>query len=167
VFAHRFDDHTLDAGVGRAYHALSIDDERHSFHPLVFDETAETDTTDTDGKERIQQVWFPGMHSDVGGGYADSTLSLTALNWIIDAVKQKKDKAGLLFNPQLLHDYQQSASSIGKIHNSREGMAIYYRLGPRVIDNIHKDSKRLFDIPKIHRSVFDRIQRCGGLTSVL
>jgi hypothetical protein len=44
------------------------------------------------------QVWFPGVHCDVGGGYpeADSGLSKYALKWMLDEAK----KAGLLTIPQ-------------------------------------------------------------------
>ena len=37
-------------------------DERHTFHPVLWDEREESNP------ERIEQVWFPGVHSDGGGG---------------------------------------------------------------------------------------------------
>ena len=54
IFAHRFEDHVLHPSIKRAYHALAIDDERFSFHPIVFDENVEDDP------KRITQVCFPG-----------------------------------------------------------------------------------------------------------
>ena len=60
----------LNKKVIRAYHAVSIDDERHTFHPISWDESKKID------RDRIEQVWFPGVHSDVGGGYPRYELSL-------------------------------------------------------------------------------------------
>ena len=67
----------LDARVKRACHALSIDDDRTTFHPVLWDERAElplaprADGTLHLADERISQVWFAGVHSNVGGGYPD------------------------------------------------------------------------------------------------
>ena len=49
------------------------DDERYTFHPVLWNERGAGDS------ERITQVWFAGMHSDVGGGYPDSGLSMIPL----------------------------------------------------------------------------------------
>src|SRR5262249_10490542 len=62
-----FRNHVLPQKVLRARHALSLDDERTTFHPIRFDH----ETND----QRIKEVWFAGSHSDVGGGYPDGTLS--------------------------------------------------------------------------------------------
>ena len=69
----------LNARVQRACHALSIDDERTTFHPILWDERDEAPLKpEADGsrlvaKERISQVWFSGVHSNVGGGYPDDS----------------------------------------------------------------------------------------------
>jgi uncharacterized protein (DUF2235 family) len=57
-----------------ARQALSLDDERTTFHPLPF--KGLKDHAD------VQQVWFAGAHSDVGGGYPDSALAHEALIWM-------------------------------------------------------------------------------------
>lgn len=159
VFAHRFEDHVLHSSINRAYHALAIDDERYSFHPIVFDESVETDPT------RITQVWFPGMHSDVGGGYPDASLALVSLNWMMDSVKRNGLGVGLDFNPIAEQNLSARASSFGPMHNSRAGPAIYYRLAPRIIAAMtaHKHPESpLVALPKIHRGVFDRIRQGVG-----
>jgi uncharacterized protein (DUF2235 family) len=64
--------HTLDSKVQRACHALSIDDERTTFHPVLWNERKEPNRTGArryTKEERISQVWFAGMHANVGGGY--------------------------------------------------------------------------------------------------
>lgn len=159
IFAHRFEDHVLHPSINRAFHALAIDDERYSFHPIVFDENVETDPT------RIIQVWFPGMHSDVGGGYPDASLALLSLNWMMDSVKRNGQGVGLDFNPIAEQNMQAGASSFGPMHNSRSGPAIYYRLAPRILAAMaaHKHPETpLVTLPKIHRSVFDRIRQGVG-----
>ena len=63
----------LSEKVKRARHALALDDERDTFHPLLWDEQHEYRLIQagTVKADRLQQVWFAGMHSDVGGGYPD------------------------------------------------------------------------------------------------
>ena len=63
IYPIHFPDYKLSCKVRKACHAVSVDDERHTFHPVLWDESGETDPA------RIEQVWFPGVHSDVGGGY--------------------------------------------------------------------------------------------------
>src|SRR5580700_1266697 len=80
-----FGDLILSPRVQRACHALSLDDERTTFHPLVWDEVAEADMVakNTVSPGRITQVWFAGVHSNVGGGYPEDQLSLVPLAWIV------------------------------------------------------------------------------------
>ena len=88
----------LHERVRCARHALSLDDERDSFHPLLWDEVAEEkliqDKTKKVKPGRLQQVWFAGVHSNVGGGYADDSLSLVPLQWMM----REAGDAGLRFD---------------------------------------------------------------------
>ena len=116
----------LSDKVLRARHALSLDDERNTFHPLLWDEKYNSD--------RLQQVWFAGMHSDVGGGYPDDSLSGAALEWMMaESEKPIRDTTGLRFLPQAQRDTQLSRSDFGPLHNSRSGLGSYYRYQPRRI----------------------------------
>ena len=69
---------TLDRRIPHARHAVSLDEMRGAFRPTLWEESAADPTQD------IKQVWFPGDHCDVGGGHADTRLSLGALAWMID-----------------------------------------------------------------------------------
>jgi len=71
----------LDERILCARHALAIDDERDAFHPLLWDEVHEEALVAEErvGPDRLQQVWFTGMHADVGGGYPDESLSYVSL----------------------------------------------------------------------------------------
>jgi hypothetical protein len=93
-FSHRFHNHDLNRHVAHAYHALAIDEERLQFLPTIWNEpTAAQKHADASGepnRQRFEQVWFPGNHSDVGGGYAphphevaSGQLSEITLGWMI------------------------------------------------------------------------------------
>jgi hypothetical protein len=60
---------------------LSIDENRQIFAPEIWDESEESPEAKARG--RIKQVWFPGVHSDIGGGYPETGLSDLALEWMI------------------------------------------------------------------------------------
>ncbi len=71
VVPHEFHDFKLSPSVLNAYHAIAIDDLRKTFHPVFF-----RPDLPKDGKTRtLKQVWFMGMHTDVGGGYATDEAS--------------------------------------------------------------------------------------------
>ena len=72
-----FENGTLHENVRRAVHVLSLDETRVPFTPTQINKDAEH-------PERILEVWFPGVHSDVGGGYWLDGLSDIALEFMID-----------------------------------------------------------------------------------
>ena len=66
-------------------HAVAIDERRRFFRPNLWSEDRMTNA-----KTDVKQVWFAGVHSDVGGGYPikDNALSAFPLEWIVrEAVK--------------------------------------------------------------------------------
>lgn len=74
---HKFHDVTLGSYVKNAYHALAIDERRKPFTPTLWQVERQTPG------QTVVQAWFPGVHTNVGGGYADPGLSDRALNWMI------------------------------------------------------------------------------------
>ena len=121
----------LNEHVLHARHALAIDDERDAFHPLLWDELHEKDLLAKEKVKpgRLQQVWFTGMHADVGGGYPDESLSYVSLLWMME----EAEKAGLRTLKAIKDRIVALASSYGPIHDSRAGLAAYYRYQPRKI----------------------------------
>src|ERR1700687_4977464 len=65
---------TFNKNIRKARHALAIDDERASFHPVLWDEepanTQPSVVRRPTSKEQLLQVLSAGVHSNVGGGYA-------------------------------------------------------------------------------------------------
>jgi hypothetical protein len=85
---HRFYDTTLNVNVGYAKHAISIDENRKDFGRVSWSPSAEKqDERDENGNLYFEQVWFPGVHADIGGGYEEneSRLSDNALAWMLAA----------------------------------------------------------------------------------
>ncbi len=158
IYPLRFPDQGLWKRVVRACHAVSIDDERHTFHPVLWDERGNEDS------ERIEQVWFPGVHSDVGGGYPRSELALVSLDWMISRVEESATGgSGLHFRADLRGEYRHRSDWHGAQHDSRSVLAAYYRYKPRNIADLcnGRDAEKAnvkIDLPKIHRSVFERIR---------
>lgn len=119
-------DKTLDARIKKACHALSIDDRRKTFHPLLWDETGIDENVHTD-KERLTQVWFTGVHANVGGGYPDDSLSSIALRWMVcEAIKR-----GLTFNDVSLAAISAKIAPYGRIYESRASMGAAPTIGMR------------------------------------
>ncbi len=143
VYPFKFPDHRLGPMVKRARHALAIDDERHTFHPLLWDEQG-----DTTG--RIVQVWFSGAHSNVGGGYPKQGMSLVPLTWMMDEAAA----AGLRFTDLDRALYRERQNVDDKLYDSRAGLAFYYRYRPRDIDTMCRENGIT---PTVHASVLERI----------
>ncbi|HXQ77462.1 MAG TPA: DUF2235 domain-containing protein [Gemmatimonadaceae bacterium] len=80
--------------------------------------------------ERVSQVWFAGMHSDVGGSYPQDGLAHTALAWMMD----RANVYGLLIRPLEEAELRRCANPLDKLNNSRRGFGAYYRYQPR---NVH------------------------------
>ena len=153
IYPIRFPDRELNEKVGQACHAISIDDERHTFHPVLWDESKEK-------TDRIQQVWFSGVHSDVGGGYPRKSQSLVTLDWMLTQVEVNPAGEGLKFIDAIRDQYKSQSDWNGPLHNSRAGLAAYYRYKPRNIEHLGNDIEAgvFIQKPKIHDSVFERIK---------
>ncbi|MFC8732600.1 DUF2235 domain-containing protein [Luteimicrobium sp. NPDC057192] len=85
----KFHDVTLSASVRCARQALSIDDRRIKFEPSLWEVPAD------EPPGRVKQVWFPGSHSEVGGGTANRGLSDVALRWMVGEAAE----VGLVVDP--------------------------------------------------------------------
>lgn len=110
---HQFHDTELSENVEFAYHALAINEHRAPFEPTLWQYKPKPN-------QRVEQVWFCGAHSDVGGGYASSELSDIALDWMV----QKARGTGLAFDQAAVDAYPLNANALGKLHNSKTGLYI-------------------------------------------
>jgi uncharacterized protein (DUF2235 family) len=111
---HRFHDTELSGSVEYAFHALAIDERRAPFEPTLWLEKPKPN-------QLVAQTWFPGVHSDVGGGYAESDLSDITLQWMMD----NAELAGLAFDSRVTSARPLAGKPGGVVHQSKKGM---YRL---------------------------------------
>ena len=148
IWQFKFPDTKLSRKVGHACHAIAIDEARRSFAPLLWDEEPE----DRSKPPRIEQVWFAGSHSNVGGGYPRQGMSLTALDWMM----HRAEAHGLRFHADARAAYKGAADVNDKRYDSRAGLGIFYRWTPRDIQAL---CERCHVTPQVHRSVFERIAR--------
>jgi uncharacterized protein (DUF2235 family) len=73
-----------DIAIGR--HAIAIDERRAFFRTNRWEPSGNSAEA---GPKDLKQVWFPGVHCDVGGGYpeSESGVSKIALEWMIDEAR--------------------------------------------------------------------------------
>lgn len=118
--------------IRHARHAVSIDENRQDFEPALW--------TSKPGLD-LKQVWFAGVHTDVGGGYAERELGNFAGQWMV----REAQAFGLALEPHVTGDLE--GDHRGKQHNEYKG---FYRAMRRLL---------VRDVePVLHRSVYERWQ---------
>jgi uncharacterized protein (DUF2235 family) len=147
IWPHRFYNYALTNNVRYAYHALAIDDTRLSFSPLVWDETQ------VGAETQVEQVWFAGAHSNVGGGYGRAGLSYVVAEWMLS----KTLPHGLHLKPGVIDEVHRTANVQGRLYDARDGLGIFYRYYPRKIAKLC--AGKLRGPVKIHESVLERLRR--------
>lgn len=124
----RFHDTSLAPTVSYARHAVAMDEWRASFTPTLW---TDPDTGDPyPNSDRVKQLWFPGVHSDVGGGYFECGLSDVALKWMIDEAAAK----GLGFRGGMVAQVRPDPR--GVMHDSLRGIFQVLRTRPRSVPHL-------------------------------
>lgn len=90
---YQFHDVTLSSSVEHAYQALAIDERRKMFSPTLW-QVSDTVKNDANHPQQLEQRWFAGVHSNIGGGYSDCGLSDLALKWLAG----QANKTGLCYD---------------------------------------------------------------------
>ena len=130
--------------IERCCHALAVDDERTTFHPVLWNEKGVPEG-------QLTQVWFSGVHSNVGGGYPDDSLAYISLYWIMEEAKTsglsfkttspalypEGVPASPAFDPDVVVHARSTRDKDGRLYDSRNGMGGYYRYGPRKIEELN------------------------------
>lgn len=145
--------------VENVAHALSLDDDRANvFRPVFLTKTGAVKQCKEKGESRgqtesrlskrsIQQVFFSGAHSDVGGGYKDTDIDGVSFNWMLSAIKPYK------LVPEGTEMY---ADDLGKTHDPESGvMKVFYPFKHR---DISKYKEELGGELTVHQSVIDRLK---------
>jgi uncharacterized protein (DUF2235 family) len=109
-----FLDTGLHPDVLNAYHAIAIDERRIEFPPTLW-------TSQPAAGQKIEQIWFTGVHSDVGGGYGDDPSTGTALSDItLSWMMSKAWALGLETDPAFKAAYTtlDAKYALDTLHNS-------------------------------------------------
>jgi uncharacterized protein (DUF2235 family) len=133
-----FHDTELSSRVRSAYQALAIDEQRGPFKPTLW--------TRKDGVvgQTLEQVWFAGVHCDVGGGYANPELSEIALLWMVRNART----CGLEFDPA---HFQVSAGT-----PADEPRYLGKELAPDALGPIKESRKKVYLLmPRCRRELGD------------
>jgi uncharacterized protein (DUF2235 family) len=125
-----FHDTRLSSTVDAAVQALAIDERRGPFTPTLWDADSVA------GRPGVEQVWFSGDHSDVGGGNSTSELADITLLWMVDRARS----CGLAFREDAYRSPAEGAPTtydgrtfpvdpdpLGTLHDSRTS---FFRLLP-------------------------------------
>lgn len=144
----QFHDCTLTSYVENAFHALAIDEERDIFKATLWNQSE--NVTDQN-PQVLEQVWFPGVHSNVGGGYLDEGLSDIALLWMI----KKAKLCGLNFNEDEIKQ-KVKPSFQGTLYQSRSS---FYKIQKIYNRPIYKGRNTL---EKVHGAAVARVEKING-----
>lgn len=142
----RFRNRRCSSVVGKVRHALALDDERLSFHPIRFDLRPRPDGRPV---PETQELWFAGVHSDVGGGYPNDEIAHEPLLWIAEEAALQE----LVFDPVTLARYRTRLNPRAEIHDSRQGLASVYRYAPRLV----AEGPEVGGAPVLHHSVMEKM----------
>jgi uncharacterized protein (DUF2235 family) len=142
----KFYDQQLNPNVGWARHALAIDEHRADFDRVPWARQNKCRRTGPDEPKWLQQFWFSGNHSDVGGSYPEneSRLSDIALQWMVEAVMKVPN--GIQVDRSVLQPYP---SADGMQHD--EGRSGVFRYARKIERKIPTDAT-------LHRSVYERFK---------
>ncbi|MBT3338119.1 MAG: DUF2235 domain-containing protein [Anaerolineae bacterium] len=127
----------LGSSVDNAYQALAIDERRKPFTPTLW-EPAEKP------KQNMEQVWFVGVHTNVGGGYNDYNLENITFKWMVEKARAHDLEISEAYMEKIISSYK------GVLRNS---MTLFYRLFK---ENVRPIGKTKFGNESIHPSAIQR-----------
>ncbi len=158
--------HSLPGNVTKALHCISLDDKRKAFQPTLMNYQEGV----------VHEIWFPGAHSDVGGGYYRDRLSDISLEYFLEWISDNVPEAVYAMPTEDdlrkvlpdgvdyeigLDDIMRNPSAFGKNHEQHRFMGLdLLTLNDRlccVIENDRPTEKR----PLVHWAVAQRINGDG------
>lgn len=140
----------LPSNVTCARQALALHEFRNVFEPEIWDDFSDNHVKD------VKQVWFPGAHADVGGGYPriERGFSNGALDWL----KREAEDYGLRFNCNELPGLMENASNI-RVHDSYKG--VFKLQSPKLRDCLssfeNERSAEMLSSFFVHPSALERV----------
>ncbi|KAF2469866.1 uncharacterized protein BDR25DRAFT_394200 [Lindgomyces ingoldianus] len=116
---YKFLDTTIDNHVKYAFHALALDEQRASYSPTIWERPPGCTTV-------LKQVWFPGVHSNVGGSYDDTGIADITLAWMMSNLAPWIDFNEIYIRDQSMFNqfnlatkkHERRGWALGKIYDS-------------------------------------------------
>ncbi|OMH38011.1 DUF2235 domain-containing protein [Motiliproteus sp. MSK22-1] len=155
-----FENHTLAPCVEKALHIVALDERRIAFMPTLINKD-----------DRVTEIWFPGAHADVGGGYRYDGLSDQTLEFMLEFIQDSNypliiadprtiDYPKLSTDPEILIEFEDviiQPNPLGKSHEQEARLFIKEKAlthrNLRVLVNGVTSVHR----PVLHHSVLDRL----------
>ena len=134
---HLFYDRKMGSNIKTARHALALDEMRNDFEPTIWEPKEGVD---------LKQVWFAGVHSDVGGSYKPDKDGGLLANIPFAWIRDEADECGLVFE-----DYMEDVeiNPLASQHNEYKGK---YRL-------LGKHYRKIPDFNKIPTQVHSSVKQ--------
>lgn len=154
-----FENGTLGSHIKNAVHLISIDEKRISFQPTLFNTN-----------KKILEVWFAGVHSDIGGGYWFDGLSDITLQFMINKVSEKLkilDEKELNYSDLKIKSSTESICwddinikplAHGVLHEQKRSLIKAKTLASRLIRVNENDLPIQSKIPIVHCTVLERFK---------
>ena len=121
-----FHDLKLSSRVRSAFHAVAVDEQRGPFKAALWEQSPAAVAR---GQE-LEQVWFAGVHSDVGGGYLETGLADITLAWMLGRARDR----GLGFEPVPEPAFDTALAD--QLHDSRTGFYRWLSPAPRTLGKV-------------------------------
>jgi len=154
---------TIADHIDEALHIISLDERRKAFMPTLMNKDP-----------RVTETWFPGVHSDIGGGYRHDGLSDLTLQYMIDEIEARDLGLRVLepnqvdldsiMSPEMdyqidLDDLLIEPNPFGKAHfQTRPWFTSMLTLGARD-PRVNKNDQETDDPPTVHWAAAERIYR--------
>jgi hypothetical protein len=138
---------TISGNVEQAIHLVAIDEHRKTFDATLMNQE----------RGNVEEIWFAGAHTNVGGGFEDHKLSDIALNFMIN----RANEAGLQFLHEARIEFSQDGVDfIGDPPPAEYDVTGEFwkagRLWLKTTREIRVRGGKPGAMPRIHKSVFER-----------
>lgn len=142
---YKFHNTNLSPNIQNAFHAVAVDEKRRPFKPTLWEKENLTDS------QRVEQRWFPGVHSNIGGGYKDSRLSDLSFEWILNLLREIVEE--IKFDEDYIKE-KINPDCRGELPDSRSGIYFISKIFPY----IRKPLRREMAYETIDDSVYKRMR---------
>ena len=140
-----FSNNSIAKNILKAVHLVALDETRNTFVPSLMNY-----------EENItHEVWFPGVHSDIGGSYKEDELAKASLDYMMNYLEKWNKERGLKafkINPDAKKLYTQNYTELKKFHFHFHGKGLGKDL--REI-KVQVNGKKSDLKPKIHKLYYE------------